>query len=143
MENDVFLAVNKLIKIQRKHKCLIDTHVAEIGIHRTQHRILMHLARKGNLPSQKELAEHLEVTPAAVTGALQKLEADNYIERKLGVDNRFNEINITEKGRVVVENTRALFSRVDNSLFEGFSQKELTNFIFSLDKILANLRNGE
>ncbi len=143
MDNEVFLAVNKLMKIQRRHKQMIDTEVAEIGIHRTHHRILMHLARNGNLLSQKELAEHLEITPAAISCALQKLEADNYIERKLGTDNRFNEINITEKGRIVVENTRALFLKVDNSLFDGFSENELSFFISSLEKILANMDKGD
>ncbi len=140
MENEIYSAVNKLMKIQRGHKQIIDSHVFEIGIHRTQHRILMHLARRGFLPSQKELAEHLELTPAAVTCALQKLENDGFIERKLGSDNRFNEITITEKGREIVEKTRALFSTVDNSLFKDFTEAELHEFTLYLERILLNMK---
>ncbi len=140
MDNPVFVAVNRLVKINRKHRQLIDSQVAEIGIHRTGHRILMHLARSGNLPSQKQLAEHFEVTPAAITGSLQRLEGDGYIERKLGSDNRFNEITITDKGREVVEKTRARFSAVDDSLFVGFSEDEIKEFSAYLERILENMK---
>ncbi len=142
MNNEIFFAVNRLMKINREHKHIIDSQVADIGIHRTQHRILMHIARKGNLPSQKELAEHLDVTPAAISGALQKLESDKYIERKLGSDNRFNEITITEKGREIVEKTRERFSSVDNSLFRDFTPEELTLFSGYLERILVNMKGA-
>ena len=143
MDNQIFSAVNDLMKINRMHKCLLDSIVTEIGIHRTGHRILMYLARNGNLLSQKELADYLEVTPATVTGSLQRLESDGYIERKLGADNRFNEIAITKKGREIVARTRTLFSAVDNSLFIGFSDDELSDFAVYLDRILKNLKGAQ
>ncbi len=140
MNNNVFTAVNKLLKINREHKKLIDSQIAEIGIHRTRHRILMYLARNGCLPSQKKLSEYFEVSPSAITGSLQKLESDGYIERSLGADNRFNEIKITEKGREVVEYTREKFSQVDNALFVGFSDDELGEFSAYLERILNNIK---
>ena len=140
MDNKFFSAINKLINVQKKHKSLIDSEVSSIGIHRTQHRALMYLSKKGNLLSQKELAEHLDITAAAVTQLLQKLEADGYIERNLGEDNRFNEINITEEGKKVVEKTRVLFSKVDSSLFDGFTEEELDTFTSLLEKILYNIK---
>lgn len=133
-------AVDMMIRTDRMHRCLIDTCVRDIGIHRTQHRILMHLARHEMLPSQKELAEHLDVTPAAVTGALKKIERDGYIERKLGHDNRYNEINITEKGRALVRLTHEIFSDADTSLFDGFSDDELGAYISCLEKIQKNIK---
>ena len=101
-ETKLSRAIEMMIKTDHMHKFLIDSRVRSLGIHRTQHRILMHLARHEKLPSQKELAEHLDVTPAAVTGALKKIEKDGYVERNLGHDNRFNELRITEKGRDLV-----------------------------------------
>ncbi len=140
MNQQVFTAINHLIKINRAHKRIIDSQICEIGIHRTQHRILMYLGRNGNLPSQKKLAEYFEVSPAAITGSLQKLETDEYIERRLGADNRFNEITITEKGREIVETTRARFSEVDDSLFAGFSGDEIAEFSAYLERILENMK---
>ncbi len=124
------------------HRHLIDACVADIGIHRTHHRILMHLSHRGALPSQKELAEHLGVTAAAVTGALNKLEGDGYIERSLGHDNRFNEIRITDKGRELVELTHERFSSADKSVFEGFLDSELEAYISILEKMEQNIRKN-
>lgn len=140
MDNIYFNAINQLIKVNCAHKCAIEAKVAEIGIHRTQHRILMYLSREGKLPSQKRLAEYFGITPAAVTGALQKLEADGYILRTLGEDNRFNEIIITEKGKEVVEQTKFIFSQIDKSLFEGFSHQEVAEFTAYLYRMIENTK---
>ncbi len=142
MDNNIFSAVNKLMKINCAHKHLIDSEVTDIGIHRTQHRILMYLARKGSLPSQKQLAERFEITPAAISGALRRLENDGYIARKLGTDTRFNEVLITDKGREVVERTRAHFSAIDDSLFHGFSDEDLSAFSGYLDRIIENMKGN-
>ncbi len=133
-------AVELMIRAGHMHKCLIDSRAAELGIHRTQHRILMKLARHDKLPSQKELARWLDVTPAAVTVALKKLERDGYVEKALGQDNRYNEVFITEKGRALVVRTRKLFSEIDKSLFDGFSSEELDACIASLEKLGENIR---
>ena len=135
MENRYFNAINTLINIQKMHKQLIDIQVLDIGVHRTQHRILMHLSRRGNLPSQKELAELLGITPAGVTYALQKLENDGYIVRHLATDNRYNEIVITDAGKDIVEKTKSIFYEVDKSIFSEFSDDELVLFIDLLERI--------
>ena len=134
-------AVEMMIQTDHMHRSMIENRAKEIGLHRTQHRILMHLARHGRLPSQKELAEHLNITPAAVTIALKKIEKDGYIERKLGQDNRYNELIITEKGREIVKKTKRLFTEADVSMFLGFSDEELAMYISFLEKMQENIRN--
>lgn len=134
-------AVDMMIRTDHMHRAMIDALAGEIGIHRTQHRILMRLARCGTLPSQKELARHLDITPAAVTGALKKIEQDGYIERKLGHDSRYNEIQITDKGRELVKLTRELFSEADTSIFDGFSDEELTTYVCCLEKLQTNIKH--
>ena len=144
-EKNAFTAVNMLIRTNRMHKRLLDSSVcANIGLHRTQHIILMHLAKEKFLTSQKALAEHLNITAAAVTGALKKLEAGGYIERKVGDgDNRYNEITITDLGRRVVDDSRAMFQEIDKSLFKDFSDGEILNFIGYLEKIQNNIMKEE
>ena len=133
--------VRRLIGVSRMHKALVDKSVSDMEIHQTQHRILMRLAFSGNLPSQKELAEHLGLTPAAVTVALKKIENEGYIKRTLGKDNRYNEIKITEKGKAVVSETKERFDLIDVAMFSGLSEEELSRFIESLDKIFENLKS--
>ena len=139
-ESKLSRAINMMIKTDHMHRSLIDSQVGTLGIHRTQHRILMHLACHASLPSQKELAEHLNVTPAAVTGALKKMEHDGYVERTLGHDNRYNELKITEKGRALVAESCKIFGEVDSSMFVGFTDKELDIYISCLERLQANMK---
>ena len=97
-ESKVFEATAMLMHTGRMHKMLIHSAVGDIGIHRTQHRILMHLAKCERLPSQKELADRLDITPAAVTCALKGMEEGGYIERTLGL--YFSILNTSEFGDV-------------------------------------------
>jgi DNA-binding MarR family transcriptional regulator len=139
-ESKLSRAIEMMIKTDHMHKALIDSRVHTLGIHRTQHRILMHLARHDKLPSQKELADHLDVTPAAITVALRKIENDGYVERTLGHDNRYNELRITEKGRELVKRTRRLFCEVDAAMFDGFTDEELDTYISCLEKLQTNIK---
>ncbi len=133
-------AIEMMMKINKMHRCMIDLRAKEIGMHRTQHRILMHLSRDGMLTSQKELAYRLDITPAAVTVALRKIEHDGYIERTLGHDTRYNELKITEKGRALVNRTHELFLAADTAMFDGFSDEELDSYISYLEKIQTNIQ---
>ena len=140
-DSKVYKATAMMLHAGRLHKTLIDARVRDIGIHRTQHRILMHLAKHEKLPSQKELAEHLDITPAAVTVAIKQIEKDGYIKRTLGKDTRFYEIEITEKGRDMVNLTREMFSAVDIAMFDGFSDEELDQFMSLLGRLEANMKS--
>ena len=133
-------AVEMMIKVNKLHRAMIDIQTKEIGIHRTQHRMLIHLDKDGMLPSQRELATKLDITPAAVTVALKKLENDGYIERTLGQDTRYNEIKITEKGRELLDRTHELFLRVDSAMLEGFSAEELDSYIAYLERMQKNIQ---
>ena len=139
-ESKLSRAIDMMVKTDHMHKALIDSRVHTLGIHRTQHRILMILARHDKLPSQKELAEYLNVTPAAITIALKKIENDGYVEKTLGQDNRYNEIRITEKGRELVKKTRKIFTEADESMFVGFTDEELDSYISCLERLQENIK---
>ena len=136
-------AIELTIHTRHLQKALFESRVKTTGLYGTQHRILMHLACRHKLPSQKELADHLQITPAAVTGALKKLESDGYIDKSLGHDNRFNEIQITEKGFQVVERSKEIFDSTERSLFEGFSDEELEMYIQCLEKLKRNIKSHQ
>ena len=139
-ESKISSAVNTMIQTERMHKQLLDSTANSISIHRTHHRILIYIAHNNPLESQKALADHIGISPAAITGALKKLEADGYVKRVQGTDNRFNKVEITEAGRVLLENTKARFIAVDTSLFEGFTDDELDEYVSILEKIQCNIR---
>lgn len=111
------------------------------GIHRSQHMILMYLYRCKDKISQKDIAEHFEISAAAVTVSLQKLEAGGYIKRNCSEnDNRFNEIEITEKGKEIVDFSHSLFEQIDAQTLAGINDDEKEALVSVLDRVLLNLK---
>lgn len=103
----------------------IDKKVEGTGIYRSQHRLLMMLGRHPE-SSQTELADKLEISPAAVAVSLKKLEKAGYISRQsTESDNRVNHVTITEKGRSAIDTSVVYFKELEGAFFEGFSEEEL------------------
>ncbi len=123
----------------RMHRRLFERMVTELGIHRSQHFLLMHLAR-GEVGSQKALADRLDISTAAVAVALKKLESGGYIERRTAEgDSRNNEICITEEGQRVVAASRNYIARLDEAMFRGMDDHTLTVFVQCLETMQKNL----
>lgn len=132
--------MGKLMAILRDHKSAVDQHVNDTKLHKSQHRLLMCLAGFGEKVSQRDLAEKLNITPAAVAVTLKKLEKAGIVSKKISEeDNRFNEVIMTEKGKKIVKESQKLFNSTDALMFEGFTEEELTQFEGYLDRIQKNL----
>ncbi len=133
-------AVRLLIRVTRRHHACIERRVGDLGIHHSQHRMLMHLAQADHIPSQKELAAALGISPAAVAGALKQLEREGYIARTItDEDNRRNEIRITERGLCKVRESRAIFESVDRAMFDGLTEEELHILSHAIRRMDENL----
>ena len=134
-------AVGLLHRVMRRHHALVERKTCDLGIHHSQHRMLMTLARRQeDTPSQKELAQRLGISAAAVTATLKKLEKEEYITRSMtDEDNRRNEIRITEKGIAKLLEGRAIFESSDRTMFEGFTPEEMATFISYMERINRNL----
>ncbi len=138
-----YLAVHNIIRVMRRHHACIERRVADLGIHHSQHRLLLHLARFECIPSQKEIAETMGISPAAVAATLKRLEREGYIARSVpGEDNRRNEIRITERGLEKVVESREMFESVDRATFAGFSEEEMHTLLDFLARIDQNLDNA-
>ena len=133
--------IKQFVQADRLHRQAVETTItAQTGLHRSQHMLLMRLSC-GCIPSQKQLAENLKVSPAAIAVSLKRLESDGYITRDADEgDCRRNRITLTEKGRGVVAKTCALFESIDRTMVEGFDDAELDALLVSLEKIEQNLQ---
>ena len=127
------------MKTDRLHRKAFEGLVSRLGIHRSQHIMLMHLA-KDEGTSQKALAEHLQISDAAVAVTIKKLEAGGYIEKCANAkDSRYNDIKITGKGREIVSASELFFSNVDAAMIKGISAEMLDNFVSCLEIMQKNL----
>ena len=73
--------MRKFRRISMLHRSVFESNVASLGIHQSQHHLLFHIAKSGETPSQKEIAEHFKISPAAVAVSLKKLESGGFIEK--------------------------------------------------------------
>ena len=130
--------------IGRMQHRIIEARVRRLGIHPSQHILLMHLSQMGRFPSQTQIAQELDVSPVSVARTLKSLEANGYIERcGSDVDGRRNEIAISKKGEEMVRRSREIFDRLEAATFENFSDAELDCLEALLGKVMANLRRME
>ena len=130
--------------IGRMQHRIIEARVRSLGIHPSQHVLLMHLSQMGRFPSQTQIAQELDVSPASVARTLKRLETGGYIERcGSDVDGRRNEIAISKKGEEMVQCSREIFDRMDAVRFENFSPEELDVLETLLQRQMDNLRRLE
>ena len=124
----------------RVHHAICDKRVRDLGIHPSQHMLLMHLSAMREIDSQKELAAHMGISPAALAVSLGKLEAGGYIEKEISAaDGRVKTLAITEKGRALVADSKRIFDGIDREMFEGISDTEASAFFEVLKRIHQNL----
>lgn len=130
-----------VIRVANKHKKICESKMnnENIDIHPAQHRILMVLSSNGKL-NQKDLASFLQVSPATITISIKKLVKDGYISKEsMESDNRYNLLQITEKGREVITKSNEIFTSIENMMFSDFSEQEKNLFWSMLERIAKNL----
>ena len=134
-------AIWLFMRVMRRHHACVERRIGDLGIHHSQHRMLMQLARPNQSPpSQKELAEIMGVSPAAVTTTLKRLEKEEYITRSAtDEDNRRNEIHITEKGLSKITECHEIFESTDRAMFAGFTEEEMATLISFMERMDRNL----
>lgn len=114
-----------MIFVSQLHRRTLEQLVGETGLHRGQHRMLMTLSEH-EFGSQTELANGLEISAATVAVSLKKLEKGGYIRKTVKEDDcRAHFVQLTEKGKDIVESSRETFHQIDREAVKGFSEEEL------------------
>ena len=136
--------IHIFMSTDRLRSKLFDRNVKSLGIHHTQHRILMYISRHDGVISQKQISERFEISPAAVAGTIKKREHNGYITRTGSEnDNRYNDIQITDKGRKIIDDSRSFFIKIDKKTFENFTDEEVEQLMYLLNKMKKSLSEEE
>ena len=138
---NVYQSFNRELRhMLRTHHAVCDNRIKALGLHPAQHMLLMHLTCKKEIGSQKELAEHMHISPAALAVSLGKLEGAGYIAKETSAcDSRVKSLTITEEGRRLVADSKTVFDAIDREMFAGITEEELGTVITALQKMHANL----
>lgn len=133
-------AMRRIIHIAKTHHCVIESKIKDVGMHRSLHMMLRILSECETPPTQKELAERLRISAAAVAVTLDKLETEGCVEKlPLDDDRRANSVKVTKKGMAALASTDEIFKTVDDATFDGLSDEDVSRLISYLDVICENL----
>lgn len=131
------------IHTDRLHRKQVERFADTLGIHRSQHFVLMRTAHMGGSVAQKTLASELEISPAALAVTLKKLQNGGFIKKvPTGDDQRENTVTLTEKGKEIIRVSEQKFSGIDAKMMEGFSDEELLRLLGFLERMQENLKEG-
>ncbi len=136
----------QMMRVQKMRRAVVESRIASLDVSQSQFHVLheiMHAQRHGDgTPiSQKDLAERLGISAAAVAMMMKRMESDGYLTRVVSQrDNRFNELHLTEKSQEIIRQSRDIFDALDVEAFDGISDEELDVLCHCLEKIKANLR---
>ena len=133
--------VHSMLKLCNKQKYVTETRLnrEKIGIFPAQHRLLMELSTMKTI-NQRDLSMKLNVSPATVTVSIKNLVKEGYIiKQNLEKDNRYNMLEITDKGKGIVEKSLAIFDSIDEKMFRSFSDEELSTLNNMLTRMYNNL----
>ena len=140
-KKDLYRLANREMRhVMRTHHAICDGRARGLGVHPSQHMLLMHLSTMEEIGSQRELAEHMGISPAALAVSLGKLESGGYIAKEVSsYDCRVKTLAITEKGRALVAESKTIFDGIDREMFAGISEDEARAFFEVLRRLHQNL----
>ena len=133
-------------QFNQAHRAAVQTELNAAGLSEVGHPMLVSILQsagenpEGACQAQRELADLLHVSPAAIANSLKCLERDGYIRREPWQnDARRNRVILTEKGIQAVEGCRDVFQRVSARMMAGFSPEELAQLAQFQRRMLNNL----
>lgn len=135
--------VRQFMKTTKLHRAAAEATIGSLGCHQSQHRILVALEKSERMPiSQRELSEKLDITPAAVTVTLKKMEKAGLVERiSSDDDSRVKNIFITEKGNELLKTAKLHFDEIDDVMLDGISESEKATLIALFRRMQENLKS--
>lgn len=137
-------------QLNQAHRAAVQAELNAAGLNEVGHPMLVSILQsagedpEGQCQAQRELADLLHVSPAAVANSLKCLERDGYIRREPWErDARRNRVLLTPKGAAAVEGCREVFRRVSARMTAGFSPEELRQLAQFQRRMLDNLNSRE
>ena len=128
-----------LANIGRLHSRRADRFMEHLGLYRGQAILLMVLSHHDGL-AHNEIAERLEISPAAATKVIKRMEALQYVQRVPDpVDERVSRVYLQDAGRARIRQARQAFEQMDQVLVGGLSAEEQQTLISLLQKVYASL----
>lgn len=133
-----------IYRIARSSVKALQTELEPLGLTVAQFFILRCLSRETG-QTQKELADHLEITSPSLTAMLKPLEEKGLIRRETDLrDARAKLIYLTEQGKKFLRyRIHPAVRRLEERLLSGFSDRERHMLAGELERLMQNVKDYE
>lgn len=133
---ELLFEINETARAVRRE---FDQRAAEVGVTRSQWRVLARLKRQPGL-RQVELADFLEVEPITLCRILDRLEEAGLVERQADPsDRRAWRLVLTDKAQPVIDALREIAASLAGEAFSGVDSSGVEALRRDLLKIRTNL----
>ena len=131
-----------LARISRRRFQLSEMLLEKMGVGPGQVPILTQLNYHGEL-TQRELAEHTNVTAATISGTLKRMERADIVYRTEDKrDARVSIVRLTEKGQAIAKTAWEQFAFADSCMLEGFTDEECEQVMSYLNRMRENVERA-
>jgi len=125
--------------VARQQAIQTDRLMEGLGLYRGQAFLLMTLSGQDGL-THSEIAERLEISPAATTKVIKRMEALNYVQRQSDPeDERISRVFLLAEGWSVIQQIRQVFRHMDEILCSNLSAEEQVTLTSLLVKVYDSL----
>jgi MarR family transcriptional regulator, transcriptional regulator for hemolysin len=126
----------------RLRRTVFDQRLKPLGITRSQWWVLTNLSRgEGEPLAQIELARLLDVGKVTLGGLVDRLEANDLVERVPDpVDRRSKRVRMTRKGSALLHKLELIAVDVNREIMKGISAEEERHLVNVLTKMKHNLK---
>jgi MarR family transcriptional regulator, organic hydroperoxide resistance regulator len=132
-----------LAQLSRSYRGLSDSFMEQISMHRAQATLLCRLFVQDGM-TQSEIADQLSVQGATVTNMLKRMEEAGLVRRERDhEDNRLVRVYLTDEGRHKERAIVSQFVKVEETIFDGFSEEERILLRRLLGQMLVNISRSE
>lgn len=135
-------------QINQAHRSAVQAELNAVGLGEVGHPMLLTILHSSGADdpdcqchAQRDLAQLLHISSAAVATSLKSLEKGGYIRREPDKDARKNRVILTQKGMDAVTGCKNAFARVSQRMLSGFSQEEREQLLSFRHRMLNNLRD--
>jgi DNA-binding MarR family transcriptional regulator len=114
-------------------------HARDLGLDMALCKVLVYLARSEGI-TQTQLSDTTETAPMTLVRILDRMESDEWIERRPDpADRRVYRLHLTARGRTVVEQVLKIADRARDEIFSGMGAADRTRLIELMEQVHARL----
>jgi DNA-binding MarR family transcriptional regulator len=136
---NVWLEMKDILRSARQR---INGELEPLGLSSAEGDILFHLLTGCNHLQQEQLADRLDIGKAAVSRAVDSLEAKGYVERiRQQKDRRAYGITLTDKTVSAGADIVGIYERLYTLVKKGISEEEFGQIEALLSRVAANLQS--